>query len=121
MGYGLGSSGPAVHHSGQFLPENFYLQILLDIGTVGFLLWCSLMFLIGKQQYRLRQLITLANEDQYKIYQIFLAFQKGFLALLVIAMFLHVFEDSMVNYLFFVGYGVAWGYLQALVEKTSYR
>lgn len=121
LGYGLGSSGPAVHHSGQFLPENFYLQILLDIGTVGFLLWCSLMFLIGKQQYRLRQLITLANEDQYKIYQIFLAFQKGFLALLVIAMFLHVFEDSMVNYLFFVGYGVAWGYLQALVEQTSYR
>ena len=32
-----------------------------------------------------------------EVYQIFLALQKGFLAFLVMGIFLHVFEDSMVN------------------------
>jgi hypothetical protein len=37
-------------------------------------------------------------------YQEFNALQKGLLALFVMGLFLHVFEDSMVNYLFFVLY-----------------
>ncbi|MDR3168258.1 MAG: hypothetical protein LBU27_00390 [Candidatus Peribacteria bacterium] len=34
LGYGLGSSGPAIHHNGTMLPENYYFEILLDTGTV---------------------------------------------------------------------------------------
>lgn len=45
LGYGLGSSGPAVHHSGNLLPENYYLQLMLDLGTVGFLLRCGVLAL----------------------------------------------------------------------------
>lgn len=45
------------------------------------------------------------------MYQIFLALQKGFLAFLVMGLFLHVFEDSMVNYLFFSFYGMSLGWL----------
>lgn len=31
LGHGLGSAGPAIHREGVYLPENHYLQLLLDI------------------------------------------------------------------------------------------
>jgi hypothetical protein len=40
--------------------------------------------------------------------------QRGFFALLLIGFVLHVFEDSMVNYLFFIIYGIALGSLSRL-------
>ena len=46
-----------------------------------------------------------------KCIRFFLALQKGFLAFLVMGLFLHVFEDSMVNYLFFSLYGMSLGWL----------
>lgn len=42
--------------------------------------------------------------------------QIGFFALLVIGFFLHVFEDSMVNYLFFGMYGILTGKLSHLIK-----
>jgi uncharacterized metal-binding protein len=50
----------------------------------------------------------------------YLAFQKlqlWCLALLVIGVVLHVFEDSMVNYLFFVIYGIVLGMLSHLISQ----
>lgn len=38
-------------------------------------------------------------------------------ALLIMWLFLHVFEDSMVNYLFFCIFGILSGYLSKLYEK----
>ena len=119
LGYGLGSSGPAVHHSGNLLPENYYLQLMLDLGTVGFLLWCGVMFLLGLKQKKLQQSFTEARDDEVR--KFFLALHMGFVAFLVMGLFLHVFEDSMVNYLFFVLYGMSLGWLseKALVITKS--
>ena len=64
LGYGLGSSGPAVHHSGNLLPENYYLQLMLDLGTVGFLLWCGVMFLLGFKQKKLQQSFIEAHDAE---------------------------------------------------------
>jgi hypothetical protein len=33
-------------------------------------------------------------------------------------MFLHVFEDSMINYLFFVSRGILTGYLSTKIDKS---
>ena len=115
LGYGLGSSGPAVHYGGNQLPENYYLQLMLDLGTVGFLLWCGVIFLLGLKQKKLQQ--SLAENRDTEEWKFFLALQKGLLAFLVMGLFLHVFEDSMVNYLFFVLYGMSLGILSALARK----
>ncbi|MDR2190320.1 MAG: hypothetical protein LBP53_03915 [Candidatus Peribacteria bacterium] len=40
----MGTSGPAIHHNGTFLPENYYFQIALDGGTIGFLLRILFLF-----------------------------------------------------------------------------
>ena len=119
--YWLGSSGPAVHHSWTFLPENYYLQLMLDLGTVWFLLWCwvLLCWMFEQKNLRLKLIKKYAVGDDN--YQLFIALQRGLLALLFMWLFLHVFEDSMVNYLFFVVYWILLGYLSYVAEdeKTS--
>ncbi|MDR2541040.1 MAG: hypothetical protein LBD11_04610 [Candidatus Peribacteria bacterium] len=81
------------------LPENYYFEILLDTGTIGLILWVLMIFqLLGMQAMIKKQ--GLATPESVVL-------QRGFLALLLIGFVLHVFEDSMVNYLFFTVYGVA--------------
>lgn len=118
FGYGLGSSWPAVHHSGTLLPENYYLQIMLDLGTVGFLLWCGVMGLFGYQWKIIHSKISKTLQSSDKESQILFALEKGFLAFLVMGIFLHVFEDSMVNYLFFSLYGLLLWYCSAVGEEV---
>ena len=112
--YWLWSSWPAVHHTWAFLPENYYLQLMLDMGTIWFLIRCWVVFLWLFEEKKLRLRILAAQEWDNEVYQIFLALQTGFIALLVMGFFLHVFEDSMVNYLFFVLYWLALWYFSAL-------
>ena len=116
--YGLGSSGPAVHHTGSFLPENFYLQLMLDLWTVGFLIWLGVMYAFLRMQ---KSLIARAEKTDQKseFLQYLRPFQIWLLALLVMGLFLHVFEDSMVNYLFFWGYGLILWALQALIGRNT--
>ncbi|MFA7284350.1 MAG: hypothetical protein WC004_00825 [Candidatus Absconditabacterales bacterium] len=99
-GYGLGSSGPGVHRHGSLLPENYYLQLALDygfwgpIGFAGF--WLAVLTLIKQQ-----------SVDVLHRYN--MLFVMGFVGMLIAGLFLHVFEDSMVNYLFFVARGIVFG------------
>ncbi len=90
LGLGLGSSGPAIHHNGSILPENYYFQILLDIGFIGFGLRCRTILTILKNRRKDAQ-------DRELPWEII-----GFIGLLTMWLVLHVFEDSMVNYLFFI-------------------
>lgn len=115
----LGSSGPAIHHQGKELPENYYLQIMIDIGALGFLLWCGVMGIFFWEQKKLKTKISEKNLSQHQFSKLLSAFQYGLLALLVMGLFLHAFEDSMVNYLFFVLYGVSIWVLQALMESKN--
>ncbi len=102
--YGLGSSWPAIHHEGTILPENYYIQIAVDTGTVGcILLLLTLITLI-------RSIKIYGNNEETKPLMIW------FFTLLVMGLFLHVFEDSMVNYVFFITRGLYIGY--ASKQKT---
>ena len=117
--YWLWSSWPAIHHSWEFLPENYYLQLLLDMGTMGFLIRCWVLLLWLYEQKNLRIKLLKKNEGWNDYYQTFLALQKWLVALFVMWLFLHVFEDSMVNYLFFIPYGIILWYLSALAQFES--
>lgn len=77
------------------------------------ILWLLFRYIVLKNiRTRIRKL---ARHDKYAVLLICLSF--GFLGLLLEGMFLHVFEDSMVNYWFFILWGVTYGYL--LVPRSS--
>jgi hypothetical protein len=90
---------------------------MLDLGTVWFIIWCWILLLWIYEEKLLRlELIkneAVSNED----YQLFITLQRWLLALLVMWLFLHVFEDSMVNYLFFVIYWILLGYLSSIADE----
>lgn len=117
--HGLGSSGPAVHYEWKYLPENYYLQIMLDIGAVWFLFWAfSVLSLLLIQRAVLKQhkwILTRSEEYQF---QVLYKLQIWFFALFIMWLFLHVFEDSMVNYLFFTIYGIVLGSLSTKLESV---
>lgn len=108
-GYGLGSAGPAVHYQGMFLPENHYLQLLLDIGLPGLFLWCLWLGYLLIPAVR----IALALNDYHS--RVFVLLCIGLAGLLVEWLFLHTFEDSMVTYVFLVPLGI----LTALINKSN--
>jgi hypothetical protein len=120
-GYGLGTSGPAVNHNGTILPENYYIQLMLDIGTVGFIL----RTLVILQITRLAKKIQIsfkkiqANTSNQIIYLIRRWLNIWRVSLLIMWLFLHVFEDSMINYLFFVSWWILSGYLSTYIKKET--
>lgn len=98
LGYGLGSSWPAIHHEGTILPENYYIQIAIDTGT----LWAILLLLT--------LIILIHNIKLYHKNDEAKPLILWFFILLIMGLFLHVFEDSMVNYIFFITRGLYIGY-----------
>ena len=118
-GYGLGTSWPAVHHNGTILPENYYIQLMLDIGTIGFLLRAVVIGQILRIIQKIKKQSRTTYADIHHLYQTRNSLSIGRVALLVMGIFLHVFEDSMINYLFFVTRGILTGYLVAYTQKTS--
>ena len=119
--HGLGSSWPAVHHEWTMLPENYFMQVMLDVWTVWFILWCAVIFCI--------LMIFKAIEKDFKKWKyssedsaVFLQWKRlllWWIALLIMWVFLHVFEDSMVNYLLFCMFGILSGYLSKFYEKKE--
>jgi hypothetical protein len=102
--YGLWTAGPAIHHNGEILPENYYMQIAIDTGIVGFLLLIITLATITRKYLIITQKI--------KPYVI------GTAVLFVMWFFLHVFEDSMVNYLFFIPRWIYIWYYSKSHKKT---
>lgn len=122
LGQWLGSSGPAVHHNGTMLPENYFMQLMLDIWTLGFIFWAILIFQILIIFKGIRNIDFKKHWDRENNELIYLYWNRLFVwwtALLVIGLFLHVFEDSMVNYLFFISFGLLSGYLSKLMEPQN--
>ncbi len=123
--HGLWTAWPAIHHGWSILPENYYLQVMADIGTVGFLIRALLIFQFLKmfkliQIYFLQQSTNTKLTPHDEINQAIFLHRKylsiGRSWLLIMGMFLHVFEDSMVNYLFFIPFGILTGYLSAIIK-----
>lgn len=111
IGYGLGIAGPAsqiwnsIESAGswqvatasiltvhKFLPENWYVQILLEQWIIGFALFASLMILIG---YRLIELIK--RKRDFLIVWI----ATAFFSLCFMALFTHAFEEAATSYILF--------------------
>lgn len=121
--HGLGSSGPAIHYEWKYLPENYFLQIMLDIGTVWFLVRTFMLMCLLLIQYNVNRLTKwkLTNEEEYQL-QVLYKLQIWFFALFIMWLFLHVFEDSMVNYLFFTIYGIVlWSLSTKLKGELSWK
>jgi len=121
--HGLGSSWPAVHYEWKYLPENYYLQIMLDIGTVWFLVWTFMLMCLLLVQYKVIWLSKWkqTSEEEYQL-QVLYKLQIWFFALFIMWLFLHVFEDSMVNYLFFTIYGIVlWSLSTKLKGELSWK
>ena len=108
--YGLGSSGPGVHRNGSLLPENYYLQLALDYGWLGpicfILFWRKVATMPRCHDATMPHEKSTAAPQHRSIEAWNRLFITGFLGMLIAGWFLHVFEDSMVNYLFFVPRGV---------------
>lgn len=110
MWLGLGTAWPAIHHNGTILPENYFIQIMIDIGTIWFILWAWIWYAVVLIEKKIKKSFIENNNDA-AVYLIRKYLNIGWLCLLIMWLFLHVFEDSMVNYLFFISYGIITGYL----------
>lgn len=120
-GYGLGTSWPAVNYNGTILPENYYIQLMLDIGTLGFILRTLVILQITRLAKKIQQSFKKMNTDisHETIYLIRRWLNIWRVSLLIMWLFLHVFEDSMINYLFFVSWWILSGYLSTYIQKRS--
>lgn len=102
--YWLGSSWPSVHSQWWILPENFFIQLMMDLWVHGFVIraiFRVLMFLIIRRLYQ-----------QKPSSRMLLFFTSvWFVWLMVEGLFLHVLEDSMVNYMYFIVWGIVVGYV----------
>lgn len=117
--YGLGTAWPAIHHGGTILPENYYLQVATDIGTLGFIIRTLLIFQYLQIAKRIQSNAQKHDEITQNIFLHWKYLHIGWTTLLVLGLFLHVFEDSMVNYLFFVPLGILSGYLTAYTPQKQ--
>lgn len=119
-GYGLGTSWPAVHQNGTILPENYYIQLMLDIGTIGFILRTIFIIQITRLAKKIQEKYThiKTNNTTDMIYLMRRWLNIGRVCLLIMGIFLHVFEDSMINYLFFISRGILTGYLSSMIDKN---
>ncbi|MDP4007790.1 MAG: O-antigen ligase family protein [Candidatus Peregrinibacteria bacterium] len=82
LGQGLGSAGPASYRfANPIIPESWYLQVGIELGFFGLLLFLGILVLTIKKLFQARNTALLAS----------------FLGVLAIAFFLHTFEDSAVS------------------------
>lgn len=79
FGFGVGSAGPTALKLGGIITENWYLQVLFEVGVIGFIY--LLIFLAGVVA---------------KLYQGSKTLFFTSVALLVNALFLHIFSDNPV-------------------------
>lgn len=121
LGYGLGIAGPAsqigtsIESAGgweistaspssinKFLPENWFVQILLEQGIIGLSLFVWLLYFIG---YLLFQIVK--KEETFLSIGLFVAF----ITLIFMGFFTHSFEESATSYsLFLLLWAFLWKY-----------
>lgn len=116
IGYGLGIAGPAsqignsIESAGSwqiatsttqkvhtFLPENWYVQILLEQGIIGFALFTSLVLIIA---FRLVDLVKRSRS------YLNIGIASAYFALCFMALFTHAFEEAATSYILFLFIGI---------------
>ena len=129
IGYGLGIAGPAsqiwnsIESAGsweiatgnvlrihKFLPENWYVQILLEQGIVGFFLFTGLIALIWfyliEHLKKHRDFMTVGITTAY-------------FALCFMALFTHAFEEAATSYMLFLIIGITLSYKMHEIPKKK--
>lgn len=107
FGYGLWIAGPASQLAtssdtslsawvNKFLPENWYVQILLEQSLLGLWLFIGLLSVVGVYLYR----IMTYKRDYLSIW-IFVSF----ITILFMANFTHIFEEAATSYTLFLVIG----------------
>ncbi len=118
IGYGLWIAGPAswvwnsIESAGwtdiaiastaitlRFLPENWYVQILLEQWIIWLWLFMSVIIIIGLKLYT----IVKRQRDFLSIW-----FFTAYITLIFMANFTHAFEESATSYIFFL---LTWAYI----------
>jgi len=128
IGYGLGIAGPAsqignsIESAGnwqiaaasvatvhRFLPENWYVQILLEQGIVGLFLFISVLLIIGFKLW-----------DKMKAHKDYLSISlfTAFCSLCFMALFTHAFEEAATSYSLFLLIGI---YLADTVHTYAHK
>jgi len=102
--YGLWVAGPSVHHSGIYLPESQFLQVMIDLWVIWFLFW-----IISWKVLLTPALDHLTHDKSILKLPLFTLLALWIIGLLVEWFFLHTFEDSMVNYLILIPFGLLLG------------
>ncbi len=116
IGYWLGIAGPAsqigtsIESAGnwqiatstvttvhRFLPENWFVQILLEQGIIGFSLFMALMILIGVR------LVSYVKKHRGFLW---VGIATGFFGLLFMSLFTHGFEEAATSYMLFLFIGI---------------
>lgn len=112
-----GYVGPAKHYDENYnlekknnlsMLENIYLQIVIN----QWILWILMFIIIAYRlvSYHIYIWNNMSQKDSNEIWLIAQYLWIWLLSLLWIGRFLHIFIDSMVNYLFFIVYGISLWY-----------
>lgn len=103
FGYGLGSAGPAsFYNTKPLITENWYLQIAVEIGVLGLLLYLAFFVLLGKEFYQIR-----SRKSTDHIWPS--AGLAIIIAIGVASMFLHAPADSTLSIIGFSLFGIIKG------------
>lgn len=112
LGRGAWYVGPASFHGGiGFNPENQFLQVMIEYGSIAFILWLVIwIFLNGIGIWKWRNSDKKAQESELLLR--LMALGIGMIGLSVSWMVLHSFVDRMIVYPLMAMYGlVLWSYL----------
>ncbi len=106
LGLGLGNAGPASNHFAEnylgFVPESWYLQVSLELGILGILIYLTILVVALKTLYQ-----KYKTEDFYA-----LALLLSLVGIMVASFFLHSWEDSATALIF-------WGLAGAFLQKNK--
>lgn len=126
FGYGAWYSWPARHYQSDYqnnqkndlsMLENIYLQLIINQWIIWIILFITILFQLYTYHTIIRNNI---GKIEYQYGEILYYTQYlgiWLLWLLSIWWFLHVFIDSMVNYLFFIAYGICLWYSVSIIKK----
>ncbi|MDP4038582.1 MAG: O-antigen ligase family protein [bacterium] len=102
FGRGLGSAGPASFKAPQALiTENWYLQIAIEVGIAGLVLFIGFFILNLKELY-----LKFKNSQA----PLFLALFAGLIGLSIANLFLHSWADSSLATIFYISLGLSRGF-----------
>lgn len=100
LGYGLGTAGPASFYGNSpLITENWYLQIAIEIGIVGLLLYLAMLTMLAFRLY-----VSSQSQSQDSIFSA--ALFAIICGLIISSLFLHTLADSTLNIILFALLGI---------------